>query len=134
MVHNKEKGGGGSSSRPAPSAQLNKPAPTLAPIAPTAPSYSNAFPPVTRVLGGNPFYDQVIQYLPTPQDIDTLTEVQAVYWVEDFHRMCTITKPGDESRLLEYILARYTYLVDRLNGEGSAMDLIFWAGRKRRRQ
>ena len=85
VVHDKEKGGGGSSSCPAPSTQLIKLAPTLTPIAPTALTYSNVFRPVTGVLGDNSYFNSVVQLLPTPQHIEDLTKVQAINWVEGIH-------------------------------------------------
>ncbi|KAH9075640.1 hypothetical protein EDB83DRAFT_2515324 [Lactarius deliciosus] len=55
VVREKEAGASGSSSHPAPLAQLNRPAPPLTPLAPTAPTHSSAAPPVTRDLEVPPF-------------------------------------------------------------------------------
>ncbi|KAH9018523.1 hypothetical protein EDB84DRAFT_1442388 [Lactarius hengduanensis] len=50
VVHEKEGGASGSGSHLVPPAQLNKPAPPLTPLAPTAPPNSSAAPP-THILG-----------------------------------------------------------------------------------
>ena len=64
VVRDKGKGVEGSGSQPAPSDQPMKPAPTLAPIAPTAPTYSNVAPPVTGDLGDSTGMDSIVNQLP----------------------------------------------------------------------
>ncbi|KAH9034112.1 hypothetical protein EDB85DRAFT_1889973 [Lactarius pseudohatsudake] len=54
VVREKEAGAMGSGSHLVPPAQLNKPAPPLTPLAPTAPPNSSAAPPVTGDLGATP--------------------------------------------------------------------------------
>ena len=66
VVRDKGKGVEGSGLHPATSDQLNKPAPTPAPIAPTAPSNSNVAPPVTGDLGDNSIWTSIVTQLPTP--------------------------------------------------------------------
>ena len=78
VVRDKGKGVEGSGLRPAPPDQLNKPAPTPAPVAPTAPSNSNVAPPVTGDLGGNSIWTSIVTQLPTPLSIaqGQVTEAQ----------------------------------------------------------
>ena len=75
-----------SGSHPSPPTLLNKPAAHPAPVAPTAPSHSNATPPVTGDLGVPSNFLPLIQLLPTMQHISNLNseECQAIKeWFTD---------------------------------------------------
>ena len=72
VVRNKGKTIAESSSHPVLYIKPNTPT-RLAPVAPTAPSYSNISPPVTGVLGDNSFYSQLIQLLPTARHAEMIS-------------------------------------------------------------
>ena len=75
-----------SGSHPSPPTLLNKPAAHPAPVVPTAPSHSNATPPVTGDLGVPSNFLPLIQLLPTMQHISNLNseECQAIKeWFTD---------------------------------------------------
>ena len=123
-----------SSSHPAPPITLNKPVTRPAPVAPTAPSHSNVFPPVTGDLGDTSFYSHFIQLLPMNRHVESIEHSQALALYHEVKRVGNIVKPDDAEDLPIPVRARYELLVERLKKEEKALDKEEGSSRKRRRR
>ena len=123
VVRDKGKIAEESSSHPVPPAQLNKPVITPAPVAPTAPAHSNAFPTVTGdLLELDYLLTFVTQHLPTPQHIADLPKDQVSRWIRIIHRFESMTGVGPPDLVSE----RLVLLLERVGDEERS--------RKRRRR
>ena len=123
VVRDKGKAIAESGSHPPPPIPLNKPAAHPAPVAPTAPSHSNAVPPVTGDLGVPPNFLPLIQLLPTIRHISNLSSEE-----------CQTMKEQFTGNFWSYpaLQARYRQLEIRLADAEADEDLE--GTRKRRRQ
>ena len=110
VVRDKGKIAEESSSHPVPPARLNKPVITPAPVAPTAPTHSNAFPTVTGDLLDSAYlHTFVTQNLPTPQHIADLPMDQVYRWIRiirHFESMMGVGAPELVSERLVILLER----------------------------
>ncbi|KAH9004839.1 hypothetical protein EDB83DRAFT_2533209 [Lactarius deliciosus] len=108
VVRKKEADASGSSSQPAPLAQLNKPAPPLTPLAPTAPTHSRAAPSVTGDLRDPPFSSypdlipamtKILAETPTPSSLSSMEDAWVLLKLRGTFESAALPESGEFTRM-----------------------------------